>query len=60
MPENVVEKLKSVISSEARRTFSGTDVKMHIFVPLNKKPDGKWVVACSDKTDIQEVSDFAK
>ena len=60
MPENVVEKLKSVISSEARRTFSGTDVKLHIFVPINKKADGKWVVACSDKTDIQEVSDFVK
>ena len=60
MPENVVEKLKSVISSEARRTFSGADVKLHIFVPINKKPDGKWVVACSDKTDIQEVSDFVK
>ena len=60
MPDNVFEKLKTIITSEARRLFSASDVKSHIFVPINKKDDGKWIVACSDKTDIQEVSDFVK
>lgn len=60
MSDNIFEKLKKIITPEARKLFSPTDMKMHIFVPINKKEDGKWVVACSDKTDIQEVSDFVK
>lgn len=61
MPDNnVLEKLKTIITPEARRLFSASDIKSHIFVPLNRKEDGKWIVACSDKTDIQEVSDFVK
>ena len=60
MAENVFEKLKTVITSEARRLFSASEIKSHIFVPISKKEDGKWIVACSDKTDVQEVSDFVK
>ncbi len=60
MPDNVFEKLKNVISSEAKSLFTPADLKSHIFVPINKKDDGKWIVACSDKTDIQDVSDFVK
>ena len=60
MPDNVFEKLKTIITSEAKKLFSASEVKSHIFVPINKKDDGKWIVACSDRTDIQEVSDFVK
>ena len=60
MPENVFEKIKTLITPEAKNLFSASDVKSHIFVPVNKQESGKWLVACSDKTDIQEVSDFVK
>ena len=60
MPDNVFEKVKSLITPEAKNLFSASDVKSHIFVPVNKQESGKWLVACSDKTDIQEVSDFVK
>ena len=60
MPENVYEKLKTLITPEAKNIFSASDVKLHIFVPINRQDSGKWLVACSDKTDVLEVSDFFK
>ena len=60
MPENVYEKIKTIITPEAQNLFTAADIKSHIFVPINKQDDGKWLVACSDKTDIQEVSDFVR
>ena len=60
MVDNIFETIKTNITEEARRLFSSADIKSHIFVPLNKKEDGRWIVACSDKTDIQDVADFVK
>ena len=58
MSDNIVEKIKSNITEEAKRLFPVADIKSHIFVPINIKNDGKWLIACSDKTDIQDVADF--
>ena len=58
MPDDIFEKIKANITEEAKRLFSAADIKSHIFAPLHKKEDGRWVVACSDRTDIQDVSDF--
>ena len=60
MPDDIFEKIKNNITEEAKRLFSVAEIKSHIFVPLHKKEDGRWVVACSDRTDIQDVSDFFK
>ena len=60
MSDNIFEKIKDSITEEAKRLFPAADIKSHIFVPISKKDDGRWVVACSDKTDIQDVADFVK
>lgn len=60
MTDSIFEKLKPRISDESKKLFTVSDVKSHIFIPLHKKEDGKYIVACSDQTDVQEVSDFVK
>ena len=60
MSDSIVEKIKSNITEEAKRLFPVADIKSHIFVPINKKDDGKWLIACSDKTDVQDVAEFIK
>ena len=60
MADNIFEKIKASITGEAKRLFPVADLKTHIFIPIYRREDGRWILACSDKTDIQDVADFVR